>query len=130
MSSEKEADLRRRGFRPFQNVSGGNTQAHALVEPITGLQQRPCNMCRSWEKNDARIRELVKSRKFLTVDPDGTLRHKIDRDVPGRNTQTVNLNDFGYCRFHGQLAQQLHSCEAWTPTVSLSDFARKFPQKK
>lgn len=129
--SDKERQLLDSGWRPISVTAGGGVDGvKGLVQPVTGIQTQPCNMCRSWEKNDRRIRQLVESKKNIALLPDGTMKHKIDLDVPDRQTQTFNINDFGWCRFHAQLAQQLHSCENWTPTRTVSDLMRKLPSQR
>ncbi len=130
-ADEKGRELMDSGWKPIKVIEGGGSDGvKGLVQPVTGIQTKPCNMCRSWEKNDRRIRELVHSKKNIALLPDGTMKHKIDLDVPDRQTQTFNINDFGWCRYWGQLAQQLASCEMWTATRTVSDLMRKLPSQK
>lgn len=103
----------------------GDNYAKSLVKPVTGLEQRPCFMCRSWEKNEKKLRQHIASKRDIEVLPDGTFRHIIDRDVKDRNTKTYNIRDFGFCRFTGMPTQQLASCENWVPTRRLIELQRK-----
>ena len=113
------------GWRPSTPVVEKG-QLLGQIQQVTGLEQSPCCLCRSYEKNDKKLRQHIASKKNIEVLPDGTFRHIIDRDVPDRNTKTFNIRDFGYCRLYGMPTQQLHSCEKWTPTRSVADFRRKF----
>lgn len=108
----------------------GENYARGTIQPVTGLEQQPCLMCRSWEKNDKRLRQHIASKKNIEVLPDGTFRHTADKDMPGRKSKTYNLRDFGFCRFHGMPTQQLHSCESWTPTRTVSDLLKKLPKQR
>jgi len=127
----KERELLNSGWKPITVTGGGGPDGvKGLVQQVTGIQTKPCNMCRSWEKNDRRIREVVHAAKNIVLLPDGTMKHKIDLDVPDRQTQTFNINDFGWCRYWTQLAQQLASCEMWTPTRTVSDLMRKLPSQR
>lgn len=115
------------GWKPFENVqSDGAGGASARVQPVTGLEQRPCILCRSWEKNDRKLRKHIASKKDIEVLPDGTFRHLADQDIKGRESHTYNVRDFGFCRLHGQPAQQLHSCSNWIPTRRIAELQRKF----
>lgn len=121
------------GWKPMEQIRGdvgadgrvGENYVKTMVQPVTGLEQQPCFMCKSWEKNDKRLRQHIASKKNIEVLPDGTFRHIIDKDVKDRNTKTYNIRDFGFCRFTGMPTQQLASCEHWVPTKRLTDLRRK-----
>lgn len=106
-------------------VVGGDDYARGLVEPVTGLEQRPCCMCKSFEKNDARLRQHIASKKFMAIDADGTFYSVIDKDMPGRKGLKYNIRDFGWCRMQTIITDQLQTCELWSPTRSVSDLLRK-----
>ena len=114
------------GWKPIESIVGDETGVGGRVQPVTGLETQPCSMCRSWEKNDKKLKQHIASKKDIEVLPDGTFRHLVDQDVPDRETKTYNIRDFGFCRFHGIPSQILHSCENWVPTKSIADFQRKF----
>lgn len=121
MSGDEKPD----GWQGMTSVTGGDTRASGLVEPVTGLQQRPCLACASWEQDMTRLRKHILSKRNVEILPDGTVRSRIDRDLPGRQSKTFNLRDFGWCRFSLMPTDNQATCEHWTPTRSVSDLMRK-----
>ncbi len=115
-------------WRRFRGIQGDDQQASGMVEPVTGLEDSPCFTCRSFEKNEKRLRQHIASKKNVEILADGTVRSLIDRDFKDRETITFNVRDFGWCRLWTIPVDQLATCENWGPTRSVSDLMRKFPK--
>lgn len=109
-------------------ITGDDTQASGLIEPSTVLEDRPCYTCRSFEKNDKRLRQHIASKKHVEMLADGTFQSLIDRDFKDRRGLKYNIRDFGWCRLWTIPVDIKHTCENWGPTRSVSDLMRKFPK--
>jgi hypothetical protein len=95
------------------DVVGGDGEASAtgLVQPVTGLEQRPCMACTSFEKNDPKLVQYLRARK-MTVAEDGTFETPIAKEA-GYKSMRLNVKDFGWCRQGASPTDQLATCERW-----------------
>jgi len=108
------------GWRPIKNIVGDDNAATGQVEMATGLEQRPCIVCRSWEKDTKRLIEHFLA-NGLKPRPDGTFVTPIAQDIPGRKSMVINPPDWGYCKRELRPTDGLATCDAWTPVRTASE---------
>jgi len=105
--------------------TGQDLGAYGAVEMVTGLEAKPCMMCKRWEHSDTNkiIRHLLA--KGLTPREDGKFDTPIAKDFPGRVSMVLDPKHFGYCIAHTMLTEDEHTCELWAPTITLTDFQQR-----
>lgn len=110
-------------WKPIRIVGGdGEEAARGRIEMATGIEERPCAMCRHWENVGAkRVIEHFLSRG-LTLLPDGRFETPIAKDFPGRKSLKLDPTQFGFCRVDLMPTDQLSTCEAWSPTRTKAEF--------
>lgn len=102
----------------------GKTTATGQIEMAHGLEQHPCLMCVSFEKDTNRlIRHLIRHK--LTPQPDGTFVTPIAKDFPGRKSLRIDPRSYGWCRRDTIVVDMLATCPAWRLTMSKSDLASR-----
>lgn len=112
-------------WRPIQLVGGdGTTDAAGRVELATGFEQRPCLMCRSFVKDDARLREYLLANKLRPM-PDGTFETPIAQDIPGRKSLTIDPKSWGYCNRNTMPVDMLATCPDWVQVRTSSEMGSR-----
>lgn len=102
-------------------VSGdGDREAGGKIDLATGLEQRPCCVCRSFEKDSSRLQRHIIA-KGLIVDGDGNFETPIAKDFKGRRSLKLNLHNFGWCRRNAEVVDALATCPAWKPVRTSSE---------
>lgn len=102
----------------------GDSIATGQIEMAHGLEQRPCLMCKSFEKDrDKLIRHLIRTR--LTLLPDGTFETPIAKDIPGRKSLRIDPRSYGWCRRDTIVVDMLATCPAWALATSISELASR-----
>jgi hypothetical protein len=118
-------ETNKNGDGPIQITGGdGEQSATGRVNLATGIEQRPCIMCRRFEKDQKRLVEHLLA-KGLVPDGDGKFTTPIAKDFPGRKPMKIDPTEFGYCRRDGIITDMMATCEAWSPTKSIVDLKRK-----
>lgn len=113
------------------NVTGGDGDRLAAgdIKMATGLEQRPCFMCRHWEHTGTdRMARHFKAQN-LQQRPDGKFVTPIAKDFPGRQSLVLDPAENGYCRAEGSVTEMFATCEKWTPTRSLTDFQQRMVRR-
>jgi hypothetical protein len=113
------------GWRGIKPVSGdGTTHAGGIVEPITGKEQKPCCMCRSWEKDEKKLIQHLMS-LGLEANPDKSFTTPIAKDLPGRVSLKIYPARSGFCRLESTVTEDLASCEKWELVRFISELASR-----
>ena len=96
----------------------------AVVQMASGMEQKPCFTCRSWEKDTKKLIQFLTSHG-LQPDADGNYETPIVKDFKGRRSLQVNPRDYGFCRQGCCPTHMNASCENWQPTRFASELALK-----
>ena len=131
-------DIKDTGFRkivPQAEVldvrTGKDLSAYGEVEPVTGMETRPCCMCRSYEDVDKNrlVRHIMA--KGLTPREDGKFESPIAKDYNGaRANMTLDPRGCGICRRDTIVVEALATCENWAPTRTISEFQQRMLKRK
>lgn len=98
----------------------GDREARGQIEMATGMEPKPCCMCRSFEQDQPKlIRHLLRNR--LIANPDGTFTTPIAKDFPGRKPMTIDPKTYGWCRRDTIPVDILATCPAWTLVRTTSE---------
>jgi hypothetical protein len=98
----------------------GDHVARGEIEMATGIEQRPCCMCRSFEQDRPKlIRHLLRNK--LTPDENGVFRTPIAKDIPGRKSLVIDPRTYGWCRRDTIVVDMLATCPAWTLVRTTSE---------
>lgn len=112
--------------------TGKDLGAYGDIEMVTGLESKPCFMCKSFDaSNQNKIIEHVMS-KGLRPRPDGKFESPIKDDFKGqaRANMTLDPKGSGMCMRDNIIVEALASCENWKPTITLSDFQKRMMRPK
>jgi hypothetical protein len=102
----------------------GDSVATGQIEMASGLEQHPCLMCISFEKDrDRLVRHLLRHK--LTPEPDGTFVTPIAKDFPGRKSLRIDPRSYGWCRRDTIIVDMLATCPAWRLATSKSELASR-----
>lgn len=107
----------------------GQNTAVGRVKMVEGFQQRPCIMCRSFEKDEKRLVEHLLSYGLLPR-PDGVFTSPIQKDFPDaqgqrRANMTLDPKEYGFCRFECRVVGDEATCEKWSARRSLDGLIHK-----
>lgn len=112
------------GWQPITNVTGGEDFASGKVEMVRGNEERPCCMCRSWERDEKKLIEHLLSHGLVARE-DGCFVTPIAKDIPGRKSLVLNPKQMGFCRLECRPTDDLASCERWTMVTRIEDLASR-----
>jgi hypothetical protein len=104
------------------------------VDMVTGLEERPCCMCKSFEDSDPDklIRHIIS--KGLRPRPDGKFESPIQDDFKSSGQVRANLvldpKGAGYCRRDTIVVEGLATCPAWQPTRTISEFQQRMLRRR
>lgn len=107
---------------------------YGAVEMVSGLEQKPCCMCKSYEDVDQNrlVGHIIS--KGLRPRPDGKFESPIQDDFKGsgqvRANMTLDPKGCGFCRRDGIVVEGLATCENWTPTRTLSEFQQRMSKRR
>lgn len=102
----------------------GDRSATGQIEMAHGLEQHPCLMCRSFEKDrDKLVRHLIRLK--LTPDENGIFTTPIAKDIPGRQSLKLDPRNFGWCRKQTLVVDMLATCPDWTLTRTFDELASR-----
>lgn len=100
-------------------------EVKGLIQPATGMEEKPCFTCRSWDKDTRKLMQFLNSRG-LKADADGNYETPIVNDFKdGRRSIKVNPRDWGYCRNGCMPTHMNATCDVWVPVVSRSELQGK-----
>lgn len=112
-------------WQPIKNITAdGHGRPQGIVNPVKGVEQKPCFMCRSWDKDEKRLVEHLLA-AGLVPDKDGCFVTPIAKDLPGRVSLRLNPKHNGFCRLQGQVTEDLASCEHWQQVRFASELATR-----
>ena len=100
----------------------GNTKG--VIQPATGLEEKPCFTCASWEKNTRKLIQFFRA-SGLQTDAEGYFTTPIIQDFDDRTSMRVHPRDFGFCRQGCCPTHMNATCEFWKPTRNVSELALK-----
>lgn len=103
----------------------GDRDAAGHIEMATGLEARPCAMCKSWEGADKRKVIEYALAKGLEIQPDGSFKTPIAKDFPGRVSLRLDPKNFGWCKRDAILSDAMATCGRWQPTIAVQDFQNR-----
>jgi hypothetical protein len=112
------------GWRKPDLVQTPTGNAKGIVTPTTGLEEKPCFTCRSWEKDTQKLTQFLRS-KGLQPDADGKYETPIVRDFNGRRSLKIDPRDFGYCRRQCMPTHMQASCADWNAVRTRSELQGK-----
>ena len=102
-------------------VSGdGDRAAGGTIDLATGLEQKPCCLCKSFEKDVSRLQRHIIA-KGLEVDAAGNFTTPIAKDFAGRRSLKLNIHNFGWCRRNCEVVDLMATCPAWKPVRTASE---------
>jgi hypothetical protein len=102
------------GFKKVNIVGGdGDQYARGLVQPTTGIETRPCMVCRSFEKPglDKMLRHFLSY--GCTVLPDGRVQSPRPKAAKQGAGLKIDPKDFGFCRRQGIAVDMGATCTDW-----------------
>jgi hypothetical protein len=113
------------GYRPIEIVGGdGEHSAVGQIEMATGHEERPCMICRSWEKDEKRlIGHLIHI--GLEPRPDGKFVTPIVKDIPGRKSLIIDPKSWGFCRRQTIPTDCLATCEDFVAVRTTGELASR-----
>ena len=95
-------------------------EARGQIEMATGVEERPCCLCRSFEMDRPKlIRHLLRHK--LTPNEDGTFTTPIVKDFPGRKSMVIDPKTYGWCRRDTIPVDMLATCAAFRPVRTSSE---------
>jgi hypothetical protein len=111
--------------------TGKDLGAYGEIEAVTGLESRPCCMCKSFDAVDPNrlIRHILS--KGLRPRADGKFESPIKDDFKGqaRANMTLDPKGSGMCTRDVIIVEGLATCENWSPTRTMAEFqARMRPR--
>lgn len=102
----------------------GDTRATGQIEMATGLESKPCLMCKSFERDQPKlIRHLLRLK--LTPDENGIFTTPIAKDIPGRQSLKLDPRSYGWCRKQTIVVDMLATCPDWTLTRTFDELASR-----
>lgn len=103
-------------------ITGGDgvRTARGAIEMATGFEQRPCLICRHFEKDEQKlIRHLLRNK--LTPDENGIFLTPIAKDFPGRKSMKIDPKTYGWCRLDTIVTDMLATCSSFSPARTSSE---------
>ena len=98
----------------------GTYTAKGQIEMATGIETRPCCICRSFEKDEPKlIQHLLRNK--LTPREDGTFVTPIAKDIPGRKSMVIDPKTYGWCRRDTIPVDMLATCPSFRPVRTSSE---------
>lgn len=117
------------GWQPIRPTGGdGDRGAAGKVEMISGLEDRPCVMCKSWEYDVPKLIRHLMSKK-LTLLPNGHFLTPIAKDFPGRKSLILDPVKNGFCRYECSVTEDLATCENWNPVRTVSELQSRLKRR-
>lgn len=108
--------------RPDVSIQGGVPTGTIL--PSTGIESKPCFMCRSFDKDNKKLMRHLDS-KGLKADENGLYETPIARDFHGRRSMKIDPRNFGYCRRNDYVTDMRATCPDFDLTANRSDLQLK-----
>lgn len=93
--------------KPVMSIQDGLPTG--TITTATGLEQKPCFMCKSFEKDNRRLIQHLNARG-LVADESGCYETPIARDINGRRSIKIDPRDFGYCRKNCYVTSMKATC--------------------
>lgn len=112
------------GWRKPDMIQTPEGNATGIVTPSTGLEERPCFTCRSWEKDARKLTQFLTS-KGLQPDFEGYYETPVARDFHGRKSLRIHPRDFGFCRRQCMPTHMQATCEDWDTVRTRSELQGK-----
>lgn len=100
----------------YNEISG----AAGVIELATGMEQRPCFLCRSFEKDEKKLVNHLLARG-LKPDPDGSFVTPIVGDFKNRTSLRIHPSQYGYCRRHTMPVDMQATCIDWAQVRTASE---------
>jgi hypothetical protein len=100
---------RMKNVRPTGPASRDEGGAKGEVDMATGLETNPCFMCKSWEKDTPRLVRHFTAHG-LTIDPDGSVQTPIAKNIPGRKSMKLKIQQMGWCKMGAMPTDDMASC--------------------
>lgn len=108
--------------KPTIVTDGGETKG--VIQPATGLEKNPCFACRSFEKDERRLRQHCQA-NGLVPDAEGFYITPIAQEIQGRKSLRLNPADCGWCRRHGSVSHMNATCPDFVATATREELALK-----
>jgi hypothetical protein len=109
--------------KPIVTQTPGETPK-GVIQMKTGLENKPCFMCKSWEKDTRKLIQHFKA-KGLTPDAEGYYTTPIVQDFDNRKSLRINPREYGYCRRLCMPTGDTCTCPDWQLTQTRSELALK-----
>jgi hypothetical protein len=103
----------------------GDQLAQGRIELATGVETRPCMMCRRWDNVGRKRMADYFIARGLEVQPDGTFKTPIAKDFPGRKSLVIDPSSYGYCKRDNIPTDMQATCENWKATRTQADFRQR-----
>ncbi len=95
-----------------------------LVQLASGLETNPCFTCRSFEKDETRLRQHCEA-NGLVPDKDGVYTTPIVKSIAGRKSLRLDPRDCGWCRRQGCVVHMGATCEEFVATATRAEMTGK-----
>lgn len=105
-------------------VTTENGLPTATIVPATGLEKQPCFMCRSFDKDERKLRQYYEAHG-LVPNTEGLYETPITQDFDNRKSLQVDVKNFGFCRRHDYVTDMRATCGDFQITTSRADLMRK-----
>ena len=114
--------------------TGGDKSAKGVVDLATTIEIRPCFACKSWEKDERKLAQHIRS-KGLKILPSGTMQTPIAKDFKGRSgilmipgpkgKEPAMIQDFGWCRRDSQPTHYDATCPNFNQVKRREDMRQR-----
>ena len=99
-----------------------------VIQLASGLEHNPCFACRSFEKDERRLRQHCES-QGLVPDENGIYTTPIVKEIAGRRSLRLDPKDCGWCRRQGCVVHMGATCEEFVATATRSELAAKIVKR-
>jgi hypothetical protein len=98
---------------------------HAELALPTGVEEKPCMACKSWEKDEKKLIQFLLSKGMTTNERGKYIVAVIAKEFPDRKQIEIDVKDFGYCRFGCMPTHMYATCDDWKEIITRGDLASR-----
>jgi hypothetical protein len=110
------------GWQQAGHIIETPTGPAGQIIPATGHEDRPCFTCRSWDKDERKLRQFLAA-QGMEPDAEGRYEMRLLHDFKdGRKSMKIDPRDFGYCRKLTMPTHMNATCGAWRLKTVVDDF--------
>jgi hypothetical protein len=95
-----------------------------VIQTSSGLESKPCMLCKSFAKNMRRFIQHCKS-QGLVSDEDGYFETPIAKEIKGRRSLRIHPRDYGFCNRNCGVVHMNATCPDFAITQTREELALK-----